>query len=134
MYEGEQMVNTLERAKQDSGGAAPPEKLVHPDGAKHKTHPPPRARANAAMKSALLDDLKKSPDDDTRLAAVLALGEIADPGTIPDLIKALYDPLVEVRHLAADALEKIGTPEALAAVRAWKADHNGGLVRRRGTH
>lgn len=77
----------------------------------------------------LLQDLD-SPDDSTRVTAIRELGEIANPTTIPALLKALYDPVIDIRNLAVTALTNIGTPEALAAIRAWKADHKGGMPRR----
>jgi HEAT repeat protein len=47
---------------------------------------------------------------------VEALGDIGNPHTVPVLIGALRDDNPNVRRKAEQALEKIGTPEALAAI------------------
>lgn len=78
-------------------------------------------------------------DDDVRLrdGAVRVLAALRDPRTVPALIEALVDDS-EVNRVfvfgpvdkricdyAATALEKIGTPDALAAVQAWEQTLNG---------
>ena len=61
-----------------------------------------------------------------RWAAAEALLNIAVPESIPALIQALTDesgPYFEERkvcHIAAEALERIGTPETLAVVARWQ--------------
>ncbi len=69
-----------------------------------------------------LDD----PDGNVRRGAVWTLGQIGDPRAVPFLISMLEDTAGDmfgigerVCDAAAEALERIGTPEALAAVRAW---------------
>jgi HEAT repeat protein len=56
-----------------------------------------------------------------RMAAARALGTIGDAGAVPALIEALGDESGSVQQFAAEALTRIGTPEALAAVEAWRA-------------
>ncbi len=69
----------------------------------------------------------RSPKPNVRGAAIEALGKIADPSTVPDLIACLSDVerpwLAEQRicDLAAHALNSIGTVEALQAVLQWRA-------------
>jgi HEAT repeat protein len=72
---------------------------------------------------AALDD----PKWQVRLAAVTSLGKIGDPRAVPSLIEQLSDKGGKilgmgkgVREFAADALEQIGTPEALNAVKDMK--------------
>lgn len=74
---------------------------------------------------AALDD----PDEGVRWYAVGALGVLRDPRAVPRLVRLLDDedqpyrgPYDERRicDVAAEALEKIGTPEASAAVRIWR--------------
>ncbi len=63
-----------------------------------------------------LIDALRSDDDEVRIAAAKALGEIAHNATIVTLIEALKDEDYSVRLSAASALRKIGTPEALKAL------------------
>lgn len=65
-----------------------------------------------------LIELLNDPYPLVRMAAVWALGCVADPATAPHLSISLYDLDPLVRRLAADALTGIGTPEALHAVGA----------------
>jgi HEAT repeat protein len=58
---------------------------------------------------------------EVRLVAVQALGEIADPDTVSDLVDALQDEDWAVRWTAVKGLENVGTPEALTIVRRWKS-------------
>lgn len=61
-----------------------------------------------------------------RINVVIALGEIGHPDAIPGLAGRLNDgawiPYVSktVANFAAEALEQIATPEALAALQAWR--------------
>ncbi|MBN2305043.1 MAG: HEAT repeat domain-containing protein [Anaerolineae bacterium] len=80
-------------------------------------------------------------DEDTRVRhnAVRGLDRLADPRSVPALIRLLEDETVYLSHalirilyasryalnqricdIAADALARIGTPEALAAVESWR--------------
>lgn len=67
----------------------------------------------------------KHKDSEVRALAVTLLGEIADPAAVPGLIRALDDEAQPRRRpiseIAAEALEKVGTPEALEAVAKWRA-------------
>lgn len=73
--------------------------------------------------------LKAVNDEDshTRWAAVQALGQVAGAEAVPELIKRLGDeqgPYWEddkICDLAAEALLRIGTPDAQSAVQKWKA-------------
>jgi hypothetical protein len=60
-----------------------------------------------------------------RRRTVEALGEIKSTRAIKNLITALEDKDAGVYKLAAKALENIGTPEALEAVRQWRASQGG---------
>jgi HEAT repeat protein len=55
-----------------------------------------------------LTKLLTDKDKQTRWEATKALGAIADPVTIPVLIKALEDDIFDVRWLAGEALVAIG--------------------------
>jgi len=52
-----------------------------------------------------------------RAACAEALGWIGDPAAVPDLITALQDAHPDVRAAAADALHRLDTPDARAALR-----------------
>jgi HEAT repeat protein len=57
---------------------------------------------------------------DVRHSAVKALGELRDARAVIPLEKRLYNDYIRnVIQAAAEALRKIGTPEALAAVEKW---------------
>ncbi len=82
-------------------------------------------RASKAVDAliAALDDV----DETVRWYAIGALGVIRDPRAVPHLVRVLDDmhkpyPFDEMRicDIAAEALERIGTPEARAAVRIWR--------------
>ena len=65
-----------------------------------------------------------------RIAAVFALGEIGDPAAVPVLITVLRNgekdrTTLDLRFWATQTLEKIGTPEAMKAVKehgVWMQD------------
>ncbi len=67
-----------------------------------------------------------------RAAAATALGQFADPSTIEPLRILLLDTnlddigFMRVCDHAAEALEHIGTPEALAAVEVWRREQGTG--------
>jgi HEAT repeat protein len=67
-------------------------------------------------------------DETVRWYAIGALGVIRDPRAVPHLVRILDDthkpyPFDEMRicDIAAEALERIGTAEAVGVVRAWRA-------------
>jgi HEAT repeat protein len=60
----------------------------------------------------------QDPDEEVRLAAITALGEIGQPAAVPYLIKCLDVP--ELADAASGALERMDTRESRAALRAWK--------------
>jgi hypothetical protein len=85
---------------------------------------------NAAAVPGLLDALCDE-EPYVRAAAARALGQIGDVAAVPSLVERLSDteesristggPLDErVCNVAAKALRRIGTPEALAAVEEWQ--------------
>jgi HEAT repeat protein len=58
---------------------------------------------------------------DLRCAIAAALGKISDARAVPSLIELiLHDPDAKLRATAAEALEHIGTPQAMAAARTWR--------------
>jgi HEAT repeat protein len=78
------------------------------------------ARAVEPLMRALKDERA-----DVRFAAAGALGEMGDTRAVEPLIRALDDPAViyggAVSEAAAHALDRIGTPDARAAVEKWRA-------------
>jgi HEAT repeat protein len=59
-----------------------------------------------------------------RIAAVVTLGNLADPRGVPTLVRALADPSPVVRGVAATALGHIGDPRAVPALERALADDN----------
>ncbi|GAB4478608.1 MAG: hypothetical protein Kow00124_23230 [Anaerolineae bacterium] len=75
------------------------------------------------------------PDGNVRRGIVWTLGQIGDPRAVPYLIAMLDDTAGDmfgigerVCDAAAEALERIGTPEALDAAAAWRAMQAGGAA------
>ncbi len=81
-----------------------------------------------------LIDAMRSPESSVRAAAIYALGQFNDPTLVSLLVDRLTDedviPPVELIELlpdrrvcdvAAEALEQIGSPEAIEALRVWQA-------------
>lgn len=64
----------------------------------------------------------RSRDKEDRVEAVEALGEMADPTTVTDLVFLLHDDVPEVRVQAAAALASIGDPIAVKSLLA-SMDH-----------
>jgi len=63
---------------------------------------------------------------DLRCAAARALGQIGNAQALPSLIAALNDPHdIYVQQAAAQALERISTPEAIRAVTIWRQQQRG---------
>lgn len=82
-------------------------------------------RMGARAVPGLIDALG-DPNVDVRGAAIDALGQIADPASVPALIRCLNDnnrpnrEIARIADRAANVLERIGTPQALAALAAWR--------------
>jgi HEAT repeat protein len=86
------------------------------------------ARIRLAVAEALIK-LQSAPAEVTLLAALRSekwmvrrnaagiLGQLEADWAVEPLLKALRDPIEAVRRVAQAALERIGTPEAIAAVR-----------------
>lgn len=108
----------------------------------HDTSPEVRAEATKALRKIgtaalpnLLMTLRNSRPD-VRSRVVSVLGDIGDPVAVPRLIEllvdteqgkagySLFEKVGRVCDFAAEALEKIGTPEALEAVRRWREEQN----------
>jgi tetratricopeptide (TPR) repeat protein len=70
--------------------------------------------ANAGLQELL--NVLHDQEISVRIGAINALGESKNPRAIPDLIESLNDTSGFVSLFAAQALTKIGTPEALKAV------------------
>lgn len=79
---------------------------------------------------ALVRVLRHDPDADTRYRAAYALGCLGDTRAVSDLIAALGDDKLHVRHSAASALGKLGDPAALPHLRSLL--ENDGSPRLRG--
>jgi len=69
------------------------------------------------------------PDGNVRRGSIWTLGQIGDARSVPFVIEMLTDSSgnmfgigERVCDAAAEALERIGTDDALKAVRAWQAD------------
>ncbi len=85
------------------------------------------AEAVSGLVSALSD-----PDGNIRRGAAWTLGQIGDPRAVPFLIDLLHDAAgdmfdigTRVCDIAAEALIRIGTADALAAVEVWRAGQTG---------
>jgi HEAT repeat protein len=97
-------------------------------------------KALAAIGSPALPLLIKALGDENeriRWCAVWALGEIGDPTAVPPLVELLEDtgrpePLWDrMCDMAAKALEKIGTPTGLEAVKEWRESEPTAEVKRK---
>ena len=69
-----------------------------------------------------IDALRKDPDENVRLKAAEALGQMQPPPVeaVPALIKALKDKSSIVRNAAVEALLAIGTKKARKAVEKYR--------------
>jgi HEAT repeat protein len=65
-----------------------------------------------------LTEILAAQDQQTRWEAAKALGAIADPSSIPALIKILEDNVFDIRWLAAQALIAIGTESIVPLLEA----------------
>jgi hypothetical protein len=72
----------------------------------------------------LVDRLKRSEDFRVRLQAALELGKTADPDALDPLIGALDDPHASVRTAAVAALEELGDPDAVPALKSKRLDRS----------
>jgi HEAT repeat protein len=77
------------------------------------------ARPGMPVVLSALAELLTDHDKNVRYRAVDAVGMIQDPASIVLLDASLRDPEQEVSRGAADGLRRIGTPEALARLKAW---------------
>jgi HEAT repeat protein/DNA polymerase III delta prime subunit len=75
----------------------------------------------------MLLEVINDEDGHVRSAAIEALGRIGDPIAVSHLVEHLQDEtrpypsiMLRVCDVAAEALEKIGTPEALTALEEWE--------------
>ncbi len=55
-----------------------------------------------------LEEIADSPDYNTRWEVIKTIGEISDPSSVYTLTKALIDPNVDIRWLAAEGLIELG--------------------------
>ena len=69
------------------------------------------------------------PDEEVRLAAVLALGSLRDAAAFSPLVQALSDPNPRVRASAVAALGTLGDPLAVEALVQRLADPDGAVRR-----
>jgi hypothetical protein len=80
--------------------------------------------AAPASVSDLAERAKHSDDFRVRLEAVLELGKSADPEALDPLVRALDDPNASVRTAAAAALEELGEPAAVPALKSHANDRS----------
>jgi hypothetical protein len=82
--------------------------------------------ANAALPSVgeLADRVQHSDDFRVRVQAALELGKTADPEALAPLVQALNDPNASVRTAAAAALEELGDPACVPAVKLHRLDRS----------
>jgi HEAT repeat protein len=66
-------------------------------------------------------------DDDMRQDIAASLGDIGDPRAVPGLIPLLDPQSFPTDEWVAEALERIGGPEAERAVAEWKPKHEAWL-------
>lgn len=85
--------------------------------------------AERALAERLLVEHLSDPDEPTRCAAALALGELRAEPAIPALLAALTDDSGWVRDSAADALSMIGVPALPGLVAAMSDPRDGVRVR-----
>jgi hypothetical protein len=75
-----------------------------------------------------LDDLARTLDADrnekARIAAAVALGQLANERCVPSLMRALTDTSSVVRSVSASALGHIGDPRAIPALERALSDDN----------
>lgn len=72
---------------------------------------------------ALLLILNHDDNIDVQAMAALALGKIGDQRAVDSLINLLSDSDIDLLFNIIRALERIGTPKALAAVEEWRREH-----------
>jgi HEAT repeats len=87
------------------------------------------AAASPMSVSDLADRVKHSDDFRVRLQAALELGQSADPDALEPLVSALDDPNASVRTAAAAALQELGDPAAVPALKLHRLDRSD-LVRK----
>jgi HEAT repeat protein len=78
--------------------------------------------------TATLISLLQDMDTEVRIAAILGLGKVGDGSAVAALIPLLDDTRFDdagtlVADIVAEALSRIGTPEAFAAVADWKPNY-----------
>jgi hypothetical protein len=74
--------------------------------------------------SDLADRASHSDDFRVRLQAVLELGKTGEPDALAPLVRSLDDPNASVRTAAAAALEELGDPGAVPALKEHANDHS----------
>jgi len=88
------------------------------------------APARAEDRVAALTRQLESRSDKTRLAAVLALAKLGEPGALKPLVAALRDRSFRVRAVAATALGRLEYTAALPALRVLATDDRDEEVRK----
>jgi len=86
---------------------------------------------NAAPPSVgdLADRVQHSDDFRVRVQAALELGKTADPEALAPLVQALNDPNASVRTAAAAALEELGDPACVPALKLHRLDRSEAMQR-----
>jgi hypothetical protein len=80
--------------------------------------------AAAPSVSELADRVQHSDDFRVRVQAALELGKSADPEALAPLVQALNDPNASVRTAAAAALEQLGDPACVPALKLHRLDRS----------
>jgi hypothetical protein len=93
------------------------------------------ALAAAPARADRIDDLCRTLTNDSswrvRLQAVVVLGKLRDPRSVPSLLRALGDENETVRGLSAQVLGDIGAPSAVIALDRARRSDSSAFVRNR---
>ncbi len=78
-----------------------------------------------------VDSLKKALEDEflVRCQAIIALGTVGDQENVTDLLNLLQDRTPEIKYHAAGALAELGAKRAISPIRAMLEDSNPMVVR-----
>jgi HEAT repeat protein len=84
----------------------------------------PSVNAAAPSVGDLADRVQHSDDFRVRVQAALELGKTADPEALAPLVQALNDPNASVRTASAAALQELGDPACVPALKLHRLDRS----------